>query len=91
MTKRVKLINKYEFVEETLDKNLNTFVICITALEASKFVILIYLLRTFFLAGLQDEKAQSEIRKKYPKYTNIFSSNKARKLKKNTRINKYEM
>lgn len=39
MTQRVKLIGKHDFVKAALNKNFETFVIYVAALEASKMII----------------------------------------------------
>lgn len=43
MAKQVELINKYEFAKATLDKNSETFVIHVVALNAFQPAIPIYL------------------------------------------------
>lgn len=47
ITKKIGVINKYKFVEVTLDKNATIFVVHIAALEARILARLIYALQAF--------------------------------------------
>lgn len=83
------MINKREFAEVLLNQNINTFIVHVAILEAAESAISMHFLRPLLLAVLQQEKALLEILKENGEYTDIFSSNLAMKLPKNTGINKY--
>lgn len=87
--KKVKLINKYKFVETVFDENVNTFVIPVAALEVPESTISMHPLQAPLLAALQEEKVPSEILGDYEEYTNVFSPNLVMELPENTEINKH--
>lgn len=81
----INLIDKREFVKVTLVKNLETFVMYITALEA----ISIHSSPATQFVAWQQDKALTKMPSKYSDYADIFSFNLAIKLSKNTNINEY--
>lgn len=64
LTSKIKFIDKKKFAKVAPDKNLKTFVIYITVLEATS----IYLSQTAQLATLQYDKALTMILVKYTDY-----------------------
>ena len=88
-TKWIKLIDKIEFAKVALDKEFETFVMHIAALEAPLSEMTIHSLwKTQILALIQDE-APTKIPPEYANYADIFSFDLAMELPKNTGINKY--
>lgn len=85
-TKRVKIINKHKFILIILNKYFDTFVIYIAALE---MLMAIYLNKTALIDDLQQDKAYTKITAEYENYADVFLSNLAIKLSKNTSTNNY--
>ena len=86
-TRRVELIDKYEFARADLDKNSKTFVVHVTALEASELAIL--LSRASPLAVLQQDKVSTKIPSEYANSADVFFLDLMMELAKNTGINKH--
>ncbi len=80
---RVKPIDKREFAKAALDENLKTFVVNISALEATT----IHPSRAAQIAALQWDKVCIEIPAEYSDYGDVFSSDLAMELPENTGIN----
>lgn len=87
-TKKVELINKYNFIEAAPDGNSNTFVILIAVFGAPKSFILTNFLRDLLFASLQQKKTLSEVSRKYIEYKNVFLLDLVIELPENTKINK---
>ena len=83
--RRVELIDKHEFTRADFNKNSETFVVHVVALEALELAI--YPFRAPLPAVLQQDKAPTEILSEYVDYANVFSPDLAIKLRKNTGIN----
>ncbi len=81
----VKLIDKREFARAALDKNLETFVVHVSALEATT----IHPSWAAQIAALQWDKALTEISAKYSDYADVFSSDLAIELPENTGLNEH--
>ena len=88
-TQRVKLIDKKEFAKPMLDKESETFVMHVAALEAPLAGMMIYPLQVAQIAALKQDEAPIKVPPKYVDYANIFSFNLAMELPKNTGINKH--
>ncbi len=80
-----KLIDKREFAKAALDKNCETFVIYVLALEA----MTIHLFQAAQIAALQWDKTFTKISAEYSDYADVFLSNLAIELLENTGMNKY--
>lgn len=95
IARRVKWINKHEFVKAMLDDNSEAFVVYLATLEVlAKTTIHFFCAAQVWqkaaeLAVLQGNKALIKILFKYSDYANVFSLNLAMKLPENTGINKY--
>ena len=86
-TRRIELIDKYEFAKVALDENSETFVLHVAALEALEPAI--HPSRAPLLAALQQDKAPTEIPPEYADYANVFSPDLAMELPENTGINEH--
>lgn len=86
-TRRVKLIDKMRFPRIALDKNSETFVVHIAALDAVK--ITIYSFWKAKVASLQVNNASIEILSKYLDYANISLIDFAIKLLEHNGINNH--
>lgn len=83
ITKRVKIINKKEFIKPALDRNSESFVIYITALKIPE--ITFYLSRVaqiindnlIQVAALQQDEALIKIPPKYADFSDVFLYNLA--------------
>ena len=64
--RRIELIDKYEFTKAALDKNSETFVVHVTALEALEPIV--YPFRASLLAALQ----QNKVLPRFPQNTLIM-------------------
>ncbi len=84
-TSWVELINKREFTRAARDNNLETFVVHVSTLKATT----IYSSRAAQIAALQWAKAPTEILAKYSDYADVFSSDLAIELPKNTGLNEH--
>ncbi len=84
-TSRVELIDKREFARAALDKKSETFVIHISALEATT----IHPSQAAQIAALQWDKAPTEIPAEYSDYADVFLSDLAMELPENTRMNEH--
>lgn len=93
-TNRVELINKKEFAKAALDKNFETFIIYVAALEVPT-AIPIHFSKAYqvqdnpTLTVLQYDKTPIKIPAKYSDYVDVFSSDLAIELPKNIGINEY--
>lgn len=87
-TNRVELINKREFAKAVLDKNFETFVIYMVALEAESSI---YSLQTTQIAALQSDKAHIEIPAKYSNFADVLSPALAMEFSKNKKINEHNI
>ncbi len=93
-TSQVKLIDKRKFAKVALYKNSETFVMHVVVLETPT-TMPIYLfmasqvLDNPTLAALQWDKAPTKIPTKYSNYADLFSSDLAMELPKNTEINEH--
>ena len=85
-TNRVKLIDKIEFAKVALDKDSETFVVYVAALEAET---LIYLLWTAPIAALQYDNDFIEFPAEYLDTANVFFSDLAMEWPENMRVNKH--
>ena len=81
------MIDKHKFARAVLDKNSESFLIHITALEALELAI--HPFRAPLLAILQQDKALTEIPSEYIDYVDVFSPDLVMQLPKNTGINKH--
>ena len=96
ITSWVELFDKKKFAKLGLDENFKTFVIYVAILEVTT-IMPIYSLRTFqvygsikfTIAALQWNKTLTKILAEYFDYANIFLTNLAMELPKNTSINKH--
>ncbi len=86
-TSRVELIDKREFAKAALNRNSETFVMHVSALDVAE--LLIHPSRTAQIAALQWDKAPTKIPAKYSDYADIFSSDLAMELPENTGINEH--
>lgn len=84
----VEIIDKHKFAKAALDKNSETFVIHVPALEVLQPAMLIHFSRAPLLAALQKKKAPTEIFSEYVNYIDFFSFDLAIELPENTSINK---
>lgn len=83
------MINKYKFVKVTLDKNSEMFIIYIITLETSQLVILVHLFQRSLLAALQLDMTTTKNFSRYVDYADVFSSDLAIELLKNTNMNEH--
>ena len=81
------MIDKHEFTRAALDKNSETFVVHVVALEALELAI--HPSRAPMLAALQQDKAPTEIPSEYIDYADVFSPDLAMQLPENTGINEH--
>ena len=88
-TKRVELINKKEFAKVALDKESETFVVYVAALEALLPGMAILPSRAAQISALIQDEAPTKVPPKYVDYADIFSFDLAMELPKNTGINKH--
>ena len=88
-TKRVELINKKEFAKAALDEESETFVVHVAALEAPLAGMAIHSSREAQISALIQDKAPTKVLSEYADYADVFSSNLAMELPKNTGINEY--
>ena len=96
ITSWVKLINQREFTKAALDKNSKTFVVHVAALEIPT-AMPVHFSKIFQVQGLdkptltalRSDKAPTKISAKYAYYTDVFSSDLAMKLPKNTGMNEH--
>ncbi len=84
-TSRVKLIDKSKFARAALDENSETFVIHVSALEATT----IHPFQAGQIAALQWDKAPTKIPAEYSDYADVFLSDLAIELPKNTGLNEH--
>lgn len=87
--RQIELINKYEFVETTLNRSLETFVVNVATLEVYLSIIMINLIRKLFLATLEQDNPPTELPIEYSDFLDMFSLNLAIELVDCTRINGY--
>ncbi len=83
----MELIDKHEFAKAALDKNSETFIVHVAAMEAPEPAI--HRFRSPFLAALQQDKSPTEIPTEYTDYANVFSFNLVMELPENTGINEH--
>ena len=86
-TRWVELINKHEFDKAALDKNSETFVVHVAALEVLEPAV--NPSWAPLLAALQQDKALTKIPLEYADYADVFSSDLAMELPENTGINEH--
>ena len=84
-TSQVKLIGKKKFAKIALNKNSETFVVYISALE----VMAIYLSRAAQIATLQCDKALTIILIEYSDYADVFLTDLGMELSENNGINEH--
>ena len=88
-TKWVELINKKEFTKVALNKESETFIVHVAALEAPLAGMTIHPSRKAQISGLIQDEAPTKVPPKYANYADVFSFDLAMELPKNTNINKY--
>lgn len=96
-TKWVELIDKKKFAKTVLDKESETFVVYVTALEAPIIEMRIHTFRaTQIISGdpiqiaiLKQNKAPIKVLTKYSNFIDIFLKEKALVLLKQTELNQY--
>lgn len=89
IARRIKLIDKYKFVETALDRALEMFVLYITTPEAPISILMVYFTRKPLLAALKQDKALTEMPIKYSNFSDIFLLNLVIKLSDCIKINEY--
>ena len=84
-TKRVKLIDKKEFANATLNENSETFVVYVTS--SSSTPLNIYLSRRPQISDLIAKEVPTKVPDKYANFADVFSPNLAAELPEYTGIN----
>lgn len=85
----MKLIDKYEFAKAALDKNFETFIVHVAALEVPKLAMVIHSFRASLLAALKQNKVPTKILPEYADYADVFFPDLAIKFPENTGINEH--
>ena len=90
-TKQVELIDNKEFAEAALNKESETFVIYVAALEAPLGLAKMTIdpIQAAQIATLKQDEAPTKVPPKYADYVDVFSFDLAIKLQENTGINKH--
>ena len=90
-TKRVELINEKKFAKAALDKESETFIVYVAALEAPlrSVKMMIYPAQAVQIAVLKQDEAPTKVSPKYADYADIFSFDLAIEFPDNTGINEH--
>lgn len=87
-TCQIELMNKREFTKVAINENSETFVIYVVALKVKSTI---HPSRAIQIITLQQDKAPTKVPTKYSNYANVFSSDLAIELPKNSGMYEHDI